>query len=326
MVGMRALWKHIYGDQSGIVALFSGERTELGSSRLTKCQSTFFQYPPQIDNAERFCLRRSSEGCEVYSCAHLLDHPRRIKANAAPLLALYADGDGARVRDGMPEPTAVVRSSPGREQFYWGLTSLVPPQEAEHLNRRLAYMMGADESGWDLTQLLRVPGTRNRKYVGAPPVKVVTIREKRYDPEELCAMVPPLSGEIPPTADCSRKPRHLIQDVDLSRLSARMRDLILHGNRREYLSRSEADFAVCVAMFRAGYSEAKVWAVMTDPANGISEKAFEKGRNGERYLALTIGKARALAGPPRMKRRGSIRVGAPRVGAGILGKVVIDLG
>jgi len=301
---MSVLWEHIYGDLSGFVAVFTGARAEPGSRRLTNYQSVYFEYPAEKDDAKRFCLRRSSEGCEVYFCGHLLNRRRRIKANAAPLLALYADGDGARVRDGMPEPTAVVQSSPGREQFYWGLESPMPPQEAELLNRRLAFAMGADESGWDLTQLLRVPGTPNHKYPEAPIVKVVTLREKRYDPEELCAMLPPLPEKKPKSADRSRKPRHLIQDVDLSRLSPKMRDLIVCGNRREYPSRSEADFAACVAMFGAGYTEAEVWAMMTDPANGITEKFFEKGRHGERYLALTIGKARALAGPPRKNPAG----------------------
>ena len=42
----------------------------------------------------------------------------------------------------------------------------------------------------------------------------------------------------------------------------------------------------------AGYTEAEVWTVMTNPANGISDKFFEKGRRGEAYLGLTIGKAR----------------------------------
>jgi hypothetical protein len=158
--GMRALWEHIYGDLSGIMALFSGERMKPESGSLTNCQSSYCQYPAQIDYAERFCLRRSAEGHEVYVCAHLLCHRRRIKANAAPLCALYADGDGANVGAGIPEPTAIVESSPGREQFYWRLASPMPPEEAEFLNRRLAYTMGADESGWDLTQLLRVPGTQ----------------------------------------------------------------------------------------------------------------------------------------------------------------------
>ena len=148
-------------------------------------------------------------------------------------------------------------------------------------------------------------------------MKVVTLREKRYDPEELYALLPPLPEGKPKSADRSRKPRRLIQDVDLSRLSARMRELILRGNRREYLSRSEADFAACVAMFGAGYAEAEVWAVMTDSANGISEKFFEKGRHGEQYLALTIGKAQArtqvLPRPARSKvyarRKGVVTLG-----------------
>jgi hypothetical protein len=61
--------------------------------------------------------------------------------------------------------------------------------------------------------------------------------------------------------------------------------------------------AACVAMFAADYSEAEVWAAMSDPAYGISEKFLEKGRHGERYLALTIGKARARAqASPRLSR------------------------
>ena len=323
---MRALWQHTYGDLSGIVALFSGVRTEPGSRRLANCQSAHFQYPEEIAHAEHFCLGRSSEGCEVYSCAHLLNRRRRIKANATPLLALYADGDGATVGKGIPEPTAVVQSSPGREQFYWKLASPMPPEEAELLNRRLAYAMGADESGWDLTQLLRVPGTLNHKYPEAPLVKILAIRDERYDPEKLRALLPSLPEEKPPTVNRSRKPRHVTQTVDLSRLSPKMRDLIVYGNRGEYLSRSEADFAGCMAMFGAGYTETEVWTVMTDPANGISEKFSEKGRHGEQYLALTIGKARALAGPPRIKRRGSVRMDAPRVGGGVAGKVAVGLG
>jgi hypothetical protein len=291
--GMRALWEHTYGDLRGIVALFSGERTEPVSRSLTNCQSAYFQYPAQIDYAERFCLRRSSEGCEVYFCAHLLSRRRRIKANAAPLLALYADGDGATVGNGIPEATAVVQSSPGREQFYWRLASPMPPQEAELLNQRLSYAMRADESGWDLTQLLRVPGTPNHKYPEAPLMKILILRDERYDAQELYAALPPLPEEKPKTADRSPTPQDVMHDVDLSRLSPKMRDLLVHGNRRRHSSRSDADFAACVAMFGAGYAEAEVWAVMSDPANGISEKFFEKGRHGEAYLGLTIGKARS---------------------------------
>jgi len=138
---------------------------------------------------------------------------------------------------------------------------------------------------------MRVPGTRNHKYPETPIVKIVTLGEERYDTQELYAALPPLTEEKPKTLYRSPTPQDLRHDVDLSRLSPRMHDLIVHGNRGEYLSRSNADFAACLAMFRAGYADAEVWAVMTDPANGISEKFFEKGHHGEAYLRLTISKA-----------------------------------
>src|SRR5207253_2736302 len=60
--------------------------------------------------------------------------------------------------------------------------------------------LGADPSGWDLTQLLRVPGTRNHKYEDAPLVRVLQLTEARYEPEaisRLLAPVPPRSDVIP---------------------------------------------------------------------------------------------------------------------------------
>jgi hypothetical protein len=56
-------------------------------------------------------------------------------------------------------------------------------------------------------------------------------------------------------------------------------------------------------MFAVGLDEVEVWAAMTDPTHAISEKFHERGRGGDRYLSLTIGKAAAKA-----------RVSAPQVG------------
>jgi hypothetical protein len=111
--------------------------------------------------------------------------------------------------------------------------------------------------------------------------------------------------EEPQETPCMSPPANVGLSPELSGLSRRMRDLIRHGNRGEYESRSDADFAVCLAMFGAGYAEAEVWAVMTNPANVISEKFFDKGSDGERYLALTIGKARVRAVASR-RRRGRV--------------------
>jgi hypothetical protein len=164
--------------------------------------------------------------------------------------------------------------------------------------------MGADVSGHDLTQLLRPPGTSNFKYADAPPVRILELNDESYDPSELDRLLPPIPREKPQRPGRSHRPEDLGLEPDLSRLSRRMRDLAWYGNRSDYESRSEADMAVCVAMFGAGYTEAEVWAIMTDPANGISEKFLEAGRHGERYLALTIGKARMrTAASPRRRGR-----------------------
>src|SRR4051812_3685335 len=102
-----------------------------------------------------------------------------------------------------------------------------------------------------------------------------------------------------------------------------MRELVRHGNRGEYPSRSEADMAACVAMLGAGYSEVEVWAAMSTTTNAISKKFIEKGRQGERYLGLTISKARTLV----QSGRSRIYVGPPKGDpSGARQRVVIRVG
>ena len=109
-----------------------------------------------------------------------------------------------------------------------------------------------------------------------------------------------------------------------------MRDLIRDGNRGEYPSRSEADMAVCVAMLGAGYGVVEVWAVMSDPNNGISEKYVDKGRQGERYLTLTMSKALSVVRPAPVEKRngrsGTVGVGPLRARPSASETAVVRLG
>jgi hypothetical protein len=171
------LWDHLFADQSGYLALFSATRGP-DLKTLVAVAEGYLSWPEEAGAAVEYAVTESTKGREVYFCAHLLTEKRRIKENAAPVLALWADGDGAKVPPHLPHPTAVVESSPGRDHFYWRLTRPISPEEAELLNKRLAYAMGADKSGWDLGQLLRVPGTRNFKYPNCPMVTIKEIREK----------------------------------------------------------------------------------------------------------------------------------------------------
>ena len=271
------------------------QASEVGT--LSNCRSVYFEYPKRLREAEEWCLASSDEGRETYFCAHLLTKRRRIKEHAAPVLSLWADADGSCPLGHVPEPTAVVETSPGRHHLFWRLGRPLPPREAEVFNRRLSRAIWADPSGWDLGQLLRPPGTRNRKYRPAPSVRLLKLAGDHYHPRELDLALP--SEEVQEVMSRSKRPTPLRSAPDLSRLSARMRRLVELGNRGEYRSRSEADFAVCIAMFGAGYSETDVWAVMTDPVNGIAGKYLGKGRHGNAYLSLTIGKAHTLEGSKR---------------------------
>jgi hypothetical protein len=185
-------WRHIFGGQRGYLCLFSGHRTE--GDELENTESRYFMFPNQAEEAARYAAEESATGREAYFCAHLLRARRRVKENAEAIATLWCELDGAEVPNGQLKPTAVVESSPGRYHVYWRLTNAVSPEAAEQLNRRLARQVGADTSGFDLTQLLRVPGTVNHKYPDQPVVRLLNIEpERAYAPAELEKLLPQLS-------------------------------------------------------------------------------------------------------------------------------------
>lgn len=176
------LWQHLFRDNRGHLQIFAGTRN---GGRLINTREAYFNYPQDIEYAVEWASEKSEEGQEVYYCAHLLTRPERNKANAAEISALYADLDTAPLPNGRLKPTAVVRTSTGNLQGYWRLTDSLPPVVAESINRRLTQATGADPSGYDLTQLLRVPATVNHKYEESPVVEVLEISDTAYTPGEL---------------------------------------------------------------------------------------------------------------------------------------------
>lgn len=109
---------------------------------------------------------------DLYWCPHKFESDRAKKPNSSFSSYLWADLDKADPRK-FPDhlrPTIAWESSPGKYQGLWKLNESLAPTEAELLNRAVTYKAGADKSGWDLTQVLRVPGTINHKYKDKPPV------------------------------------------------------------------------------------------------------------------------------------------------------------
>ena len=105
------------------------------------------------------------------------------------------------------------------------------------------------------------------------------------------AQIVELPDDLPPVS---------VEDLSVS---PGIKDLI-HDGLSHHPSRSEAVFAVEMAMIEAGCDDTTIASVLLDPANGISELPREKG--GE-WLAADIGRARAKAQaahegePPRLE-------------------------
>jgi hypothetical protein len=131
----------------------------------------FYRYPDEVSGALAF-IKQKVNVENVYYCPQLLVEPRRIKANVDLVQCVWADLDDCNPNNLLVRPTLVLETSPERYQAIWSLEQPIAAEDAEALSRRVAYghrNVGSDVSGWDLTQLLRVPGTNNFKYTSDIP-------------------------------------------------------------------------------------------------------------------------------------------------------------
>lgn len=136
-------------------------------------------------------LVKRHHSSDVYMCPHGFSAPQRLKEFAEAPFAAFSDLDECKINELPLKPTVLIESSPGRFVGYWYTDTPVP----EELNRRITYFVGGDSSGWDFTQVLRVPGTRNHKYDDKPLVKVRWTDGPRYQVKRLEKMVPQIEDD-----------------------------------------------------------------------------------------------------------------------------------
>lgn len=158
----------------------------------------FFKYPDELpemlNHVQQFNLEYN-----VYFCPQLLTAKRRVKENVGICPSIWADLDGCPPDRVHVQPSIVTETSPGRYQALWILERPIDPEQAEDIARRIAYAHagdGADRSGWDLTQLLRVPFSRNLKYEehGFPIIKIEEANQNRYRPTDFLEVYPQAQG------------------------------------------------------------------------------------------------------------------------------------
>lgn len=161
-----------WGKQSGY-AFFPhidrDEQIQSGERRAGFHENRAFKWPQ--DKAKILEHMAEHIGHDLYWCPSLFEAPERKSDLAMDEHALWADLDEADPRglQGNQEfrPTIAWESSPGRYQALWlGNPEIGDFQGASwpgNENQRLSYYLGADKSGWDTTQLLRIPGWPNWK-------------------------------------------------------------------------------------------------------------------------------------------------------------------
>ena len=246
---------------------------------------------------------KSHETDDLYFAPSLFNGKRRIEEQAEAERALWADLDPVNPRGlGNRRPTIAWESSPGRYQGVWLLSTMRQGASwAGKENHRLTVEIGADPSGWDTTQLLRVPGRPNfkpdyRNADGSPaPGKLLWLDGPRYTWSDFDDL--PEVGKVGNGADdVDLLDEGLISGVDRHAVWARVR-LRVSKPVREYMGartaegadRSDILWQIERDLADAGCSLAEIVAV-------VRHTVWNKyaGRNDE-LKRLKIEAAKALA-------------------------------
>jgi len=275
----QVFFRLIFGRESGYVCLAFGN-----SSNKKDFQQEFFQWPEEED----LLLESVNEhlvGYNVWFCPQLLSAPERVKDNVSSTPVAWADLDRCRPDKLLVHPSVIIESSPGRYQAYWCLDRHPEPEDVEALSRRIAYRHaaeGADRSGWDLTQLLRVPWTSNYKYMKAkvlPSVEIVELTRTAYRMDEF-EEYPEADGfsylsiPMPSEQDCqavigdSDEAREMGGMAVLQRYRRTINPMVwaMYTDTPQVTSWSEKLWNMQMLLFEQGMTRTEVYVVCRDAA------------------------------------------------------------
>lgn len=202
------------------------------------------------------------------------------------------------------EPSAITHSG-GGFHCYWVLSSPINVKEIgiekiESINRTLSALIGGDPGTQDISRVLRVPGTFNFKLPDNPrPVTLVANSGNTYKLDDFEVLAPPDTRHLESPADAMPVSANTMNNANLNPteidkfpVSERIKNLIKYGNDGTYASRSDADFAVILALTNCGRSESDIKQVFL--THKIGEKFLEHPSRDE-YLKHSIEKANKLS-------------------------------
>jgi hypothetical protein len=191
---------------------------------------------------------------------------------------LWADLDEVSPLSVPLRPTVAWESSPHRYAALWYLDEILTD---EQLNRSWTHLIGADKGGWDLTQVLRVPGTHNHKYPSKPLVKLM------WDDPGIVYKEADIAAKLP------NQVKKKSPDQDVKSLFFKYKKYLSPWARRELLNgrpqkgkRSEVFWKLTNELIEAGADEDEAFRILwMSPWNKFYDR-----RDGEDQLRREINK------------------------------------
>lgn len=242
-----------------------------------------------------------------------------VASEQARSLALLKNPPG-----GLPPPTVIVFSGGGHQAF-WALSQPIEIDGKEELaedtklyNLAIEVLLGADNVH-DISRIMRLPGSVNRpdskkraKGRVEALAEVVEWHEDRlYDLSQFqkapkvqkgntsgfSSGAVTISGNIRRFSTVDELPAGVDDTTKL---------IIVQGidpnEPTRFNSRSEWLFRVLCVMCRANMSNDDMYAIITDPAFGISASVLDKGSGAEKYALRQIERAREEAIDPDLRK------------------------
>jgi hypothetical protein len=278
---LEELFNHYLQEHKGYVELREINQKQAPRQHFFRKIDEIINFKPQGNLYFGTCPRETMEGKEE---------------NVKFIVCLWVDLDFNK-EDGLKQlsnfrfqPSAVVGSGNGLHA-YWFLKEpeLVNPH-TKGILKGLSEALNGD-SVFDLARVLRVPGTFNFKDPKNPKeVKILSLDSAvRYNQSDFEEFEIPINTSVKQDICFSE----IVKDVDIDKLELNPETkLLILGNGGTYPSRSEADFRVVCDLIEAAIDNNTIKGVFSKYP--IGDKFREEG---ERYLSLTIAKAREKTKP-----------------------------
>lgn len=272
-----AILKAVWGNKSGYVFIPRRNPKEFDAKGRPKWEDgKAYKYPEDWEKIKARVLGSAEDGWDTYWCPLVFAEPRRLKECVLPTAnILWADLDPVDPTSlGSLKPSIAWKSSDDRYQALWFLDDEHEIAHVETVNKALTYKIGADKGGWDIGQVLRVPGSPNFKYEPPQQGKVLWAEKRTFE----LARVEIAVESVPTTPSEAKVSESLEALLTGWTIPPRTRDLLFADPREvEVGDRSDRLWEIETSLLEAGLPILIVVDIVTIcPWNKF------KGRKGER--------------------------------------------